>query len=207
MTSAEAGFDEVDAPPGGRIRVVVTAADRDTEFVAFVDRHGQGLHRLALFLAGDGYRAEELLQTTLERTYRSWSRARAGDPFLYARRVLSNARIDTWRRARPTVLLTDEALHAGLGARSDVTEAVGVRDELVRALRELPARQRRVVVLRHLLDLSEAETAAELGVPVGTVKSASARGLARLRTILRVTEEHDDTGRRPVPRTTTGEQG
>ncbi|QJW38219.1 SigE family RNA polymerase sigma factor [Cellulosimicrobium protaetiae] len=196
----------MDASPGGCIDVVVTKADRDAEFVAFVDRHGQGLHRLALFLAGDRYRAEELLQTTLERTYRSWSRARAGDPAMYARRVLSNARIDSWRRARPTVLLTEEAVHAGLGARGDASDELGVRDELVRALRQLPVRQRRVVVLRHLLDLSEAETAAELGVPVGTVKSASARGIARLRTILGDLRSHD-TDRRSVDTAMEGEQG
>jgi len=56
----------------------------------------------------------------------------------------------------------------------------------------LPLKQRRIVVLRHLLDLSENEVAAELGLPVGTVKSASARGLAHLRAILEL-----DPGRRP----------
>jgi RNA polymerase sigma factor (sigma-70 family) len=51
----------------------------------------------------------------------------------------------------------------------------------VRALMLLPVKQRRVVVLRHLLDLSEAEVADELGIPRGTVKSTASRGLARLR--------------------------
>ncbi len=52
---------------------------------------------------------------------------------------------------------------------------------MVRALLLLPVKQRRVVVLRHLLDLSEADVAAELAIPIGTVKSSAARGLAGLR--------------------------
>ena len=48
----------------------------------------------------------------------------------------------------------------------------------------LSLRQRRVVVLRYLLDRSEADTAAELGISAGTVKSTSSRALARLRTLV-----------------------
>ncbi len=48
----------------------------------------------------------------------------------------------------------------------------------------LPAQQRRVIVLRFLHDLSENAVAAELGLPVGTVKSSASRGLAALRTAL-----------------------
>jgi len=60
--------------------------------------------------------------------------------------------------------------------------AVDNRDRLRRALAELPRRQRAAVVLRHYLDLDEAATAAALGCSVGTVKSQTAKGLARLRT-------------------------
>ena len=172
------------SPPDVPIEVVRSRGDRDEAFVAFVDEHGRTLHRVALLLTGDGHRAEELLQNTLEKTYRSWDRAADGDPLVYARRILANARIDAWRRSRRLVPLADDALHAGLGARPDASRHVDVRDELVRALRTLPAKQRRVVVLRHLLDLSEAEVADELGVPVGTVKSTASRALARLRTVL-----------------------
>ncbi len=58
------------------------------------------------------------------------------------------------------------------------------RDAVVRALLLLPVKQRRIVVLRHLLDMSEADVAAELGLPIGTVKSTSSRALAQLRTIM-----------------------
>ena len=58
------------------------------------------------------------------------------------------------------------------------------RNDVVRALAGLPLAQRRVVVLRHLLDLTESETARELAISVGTVKSHNARALARLRILL-----------------------
>lgn len=54
----------------------------------------------------------------------------------------------------------------------------------MRALATLTARQRRVVVLRHLVGLTEREVADDLGVSVGTVKSTASRGLAQLRSVL-----------------------
>jgi RNA polymerase sigma factor (sigma-70 family) len=63
----------------------------------------------------------------------------------------------------------------------DPAVAVDRRDAVVRVLVRLPPRQRAVLVLRYFEQLSEAETAQALGCSVGTVKSASARGLARLR--------------------------
>ena len=97
---------------------------------------------------------------------------------MWSRRILANLRIDTWRRTRREVLTgTDPQIVDG--ARGERT--VDGRDAVVRALLTLPVAQRRVVVLRHLLELSEAEVAAELGIPIGTVKSQASRALARLR--------------------------
>ncbi len=62
--------------------------------------------------------------------------------------------------------------------------------DLIRALQALPERQRQVVVLRHHLDLSEQQTADTLDIGVGTVKSATSRGLARLRTLTDGDESH-----------------
>jgi RNA polymerase sigma factor (sigma-70 family) len=55
---------------------------------------------------------------------------------------------------------------------------------LMDALDELPHRQRAVIVLRYGSQLSEAETAAALGITAGTVKSQTARALARMRKVL-----------------------
>lgn len=96
--------------------------------------------------------------------------------------MLANLRIDTWRRRRREVLtdpgsLPDGATPSGAQRQAD-------RDQLVRALATLTTRQRRIVVLRHLECLSEAEVAEDLGVSVGTVKSTASRALARLRASL-----------------------
>src|SRR5687768_8661741 len=58
------------------------------------------------------------------------------------------------------------------------------RQALLDALRRLPDADRDVVAYRYLLELSEAETAAVLGVPVGTAKSRLSRALNRLRAMM-----------------------
>ncbi len=170
---------------------LVARRTRDEEFSAFMREARDPLHRMAYLLCGDRHRAEELTQHALERTYRAWSRARERDPLAYARRVLANLRVDTWRRTRREVLAGPDELTRAEGVRrpgrpgaGEPTGSVDDRDAVVRALLTLPVKQRRVVVLRHLLDLSESEVAAELGMPVGTVKSTASRGLARLRELL-----------------------
>lgn len=156
---------------------------RDDQFEAFVADVGPYLLRVALLLSGDRNQAEDLVQTTFERTYRSWERARGTDPRAYARKVLVNLRIDRWRGgARREVLTSPETLPQG--TTPNHADAVDDRNEVVRALAELPLAQRRVVVLRHLLGLTEPETARELAISVGSVKSHNARALARLRTLL-----------------------
>jgi RNA polymerase sigma factor (sigma-70 family) len=104
------------------------------------------------------------------------------DPRAYARKVLVNLRIDRWRAVRLEVLTSPDTLPQR--ATPNHADTVDGRNEVVRVLAELPLAQRRVVVLRHLLGLTESETARELGVSVGTVKSHNARALARLRTLL-----------------------
>ncbi|PUB26776.1 RNA polymerase sigma-70 factor (sigma-E family) [Promicromonospora sp. AC04] len=158
---------------------VRVARSRDDDFVAFVETAGPYLYRTAYLLAGDSHRADDLVQTAFERTYRVWDRVRDGEPRAYARRILVNQRIDTWRHIRREVIPGDD--HIPVGAAQDGSGEVALRDALVRALSRLAPQQRRVVVLRHLLDLSEADVAAELGRSVGTVKATNARALERLR--------------------------
>jgi RNA polymerase sigma-70 factor (sigma-E family) len=155
---------------------------RDEQFEAFVADAGPYLLRVALLLSGDPNLAEDLVQTTFERTYRAWDRARRTDPRAYARKVLVNLRIDRWRGLRREVLTSPDTLpHHPTPGPADTVDG---RNEVLRALAALPLAQRRVVVLRHLLDLTESQTASELAISVGTVKSHNARALARLRTLL-----------------------
>jgi RNA polymerase sigma-70 factor (sigma-E family) len=175
---------EAAAPSGERRRLEVwLSGSRDEQFAAFVGEVGPYLLRVALLLSGDRNQAEDLVQATFERTYRSWGRARVTDPRAYARKVLVNLRIDRWRGGVGREVVTSpEALpqHVTPG-HADTLDA---RNEVVQALAQLPLAQRRVVVLRHLLDLTESETAKELAVSIGTVKSQNARALARLRTLI-----------------------
>jgi len=156
--------------------------ERDAEFAEFMVGAIGPLQRSAYLLCGDAHRADELTQHALERTYRAWPRARQGDPLSYARRVLVNLRIDGWRRTRREVLTDPHTLPERAAAWTDPDHAH--RDEVLRALLMLPLKQRRVVVLRYLLDLSEEQVAAELDIPRGTVKSTASRALLRLRSTL-----------------------
>jgi RNA polymerase sigma-70 factor (sigma-E family) len=158
------------------------AVEDDAAFVAFVAGAQRDLGHLAWLLTGDTHRAEELVQDTLARTYGAWQRIRHEDPGGYARRVLVNAKTDTWRRRRREHLV-DEIHDSSDRAKlsPDVADVVVHRAEIVAALRVLAPRERAVVVLRYYADLSEVDTAAELGVSIGTVKSTASRALAKVR--------------------------
>ena len=155
---------------------------RDDEFAAFVGARYRALVRTGLLLAGDRGHAEDLAQSALIRTYLAWGRLR--DPAsaeAYARRTLLRlalrARQRRWRGEITVARFPDRPADAAGAADVAGDLALDVR----RALAELPAGQRAVLVLRYLDDQSEAETARLLGISPGTVKSRAARGLARLR--------------------------
>ncbi|MEJ5889988.1 SigE family RNA polymerase sigma factor [Pseudokineococcus marinus] len=175
------------------------SGSRDEQFTAFMRGASPVLGRLGWLLTGDRHHAEELVQQALVRTYAAWPRASADDPMAYARRVMANARIDSWRKLRREVAPLEEEA-AGTATSPSREHALAERDALVRALRQLSARRRRVVVLRYLMDLSEREVADDLDVSVGTVKSTAARGLAQLRGLL--TTDTSPTQPSTLPATT-----
>ncbi|MBQ1019401.1 SigE family RNA polymerase sigma factor [Micromonospora sp. D93] len=151
----------------------------EEQFREFVAARSAALLRTAYLLTGDWATAEDLLQTALTKTYLAWKRLggiEAVEP--YARRVLVNTSTSWWRRRwhgeRPTEVLPERA---GV----DEIEQQLDRDLLWRHLRELPNRQRAVLVLRYYEDMSEAQTAAMLDISPGTVKSQASRALATLR--------------------------
>jgi RNA polymerase sigma-70 factor (sigma-E family) len=163
-----------DAEPG--------AVTLDSDFDAYVRQHAQSLCRGAFLLTGDRHLAEDLVQTALAKVAGRWDRIVAkGDPTPYVRTVIVRTAI-AWRRRRwhgevPTSPLPEEA-----GA--DRVGAVDGRERLRHALLLVPRRQRAALVLRFYEDLSEAETARVMGCSVGTVKSQTAKGLTRLRSLL-----------------------
>jgi RNA polymerase sigma-70 factor (sigma-E family) len=149
------------------------------EFDAFVAARSRPLLKAAWLLTGDWHLAEDLLQTSLAKSYLAWQRIEAGNEEAYVRRVLVTTYVTWWRRAwrgeRATGALPDRQ-----DAHDEHADAE-VRQLLRTALADLSRRQRATVVLRYYCDLSEAETAVALDCSVGTVKSQAARGLARLR--------------------------
>ena len=154
----------------------MAAAEHD-EFRAFVEGRSP-----AYLLTGDWGHAEDLVQTSLAKVYRVWGRVHDRENLdSYVRRVMVNTYSSWWQRSwrgeHPTAALPDRPV-------DDSYAAVDQRDRLRRALKTLPTKQRAAVVLRHYDDQSEAEVARILSCSVGTVKSQTARGLARLRELL-----------------------
>jgi RNA polymerase sigma-70 factor (sigma-E family) len=190
-TTRRPGVVDVDEPvPADESTWVHTTGarpgSRDVEFSAFMTTAEPQLGRMAWLLCGDMHQAEELVQQALVRTYVAWPRARTVDPLAYARRTLTNLRIDTWRKRRREVLVGPEGLP--VRDRPGPAHLHAERDALVRALLELSPRRRRVVVLRYLMDLSEREVADDLNISVGTVKSTASRGLEQLRALMADTD-------------------
>ncbi|MBM7774037.1 RNA polymerase sigma-70 factor (sigma-E family) [Actinokineospora baliensis] len=135
--------------------------------------------RIAFLVCGDWRSAEDVVQVALLRLYRHWHRIESAGLDAYARRVIVRLAVDeaSHRRRRGEVLD---------GVPERPVDAVATEEVLAvrSALREIPPRQRAVLVLRFYGDLSVAETATTLGISAGTVKSQCARGLSALRALL-----------------------
>ncbi|BCJ76863.1 hypothetical protein CS0771_64070 [Catellatospora sp. IY07-71] len=160
------------------------------EFDSFVRARTPALLRSAHVLTGDRHLAEDLVQNTLARTYRAWPRLHeTGNAEAYARRIMYNLQVTTWRRRRLTERLTDSPPDTAAPGH-DEADRVALRLVLRDALARLGPRQRAVLTLRFFEDLTEAETADLLGITTGTVKSQTAKALARLRVVAPELAEH-----------------
>jgi RNA polymerase sigma-70 factor (sigma-E family) len=150
----------------------------DDGFGAFVAARGPALQRTAYFLTGNWDTAEDLLQTALARVYPRWSRVAGEEPEAYIRRVLVNTWSSWWRRKwRGEVPTAEPPDRPG----DEPYAAVDRQAALHAALARLPRRQRAVLVLRFQADLTEAEVARALEISIGTVKSQTAKALAKMR--------------------------
>ncbi|MCA1711602.1 MAG: SigE family RNA polymerase sigma factor [Actinobacteria bacterium] len=154
----------------------------ESDFDAFVAARGRALWRTAWLLTADRHTAEDLVQSTLVETWRRWDRIGGMEHAeAYVRRVMVTTHLRWWRRRRVPV---------SFGPVPEVAVVeIPPPSDLLLALRELPAAQRAVIVLRYFDDRTEAQTAELLGVSVGTVKSHHARALARLRTLPQLSSE------------------
>ncbi len=141
-------------------------------------------------MCGNFAEAQDCVQ---EAFVRAWDKRRVLDveqcPEAWIRTVAYRLAVSRWRRAQRALRPAD---------RSQLVDGVAGPDPsrvaLMRALQELPADQRRAVVLHHLCDMSVRDIAEETGAPVGTVKARLSRGRAALAVLLTVSEEGASDG-------------
>ncbi|MFR9775431.1 RNA polymerase sigma factor [Micromonospora sp. MS34] len=183
MSRAEVPLDDEE--------LVTRARAGDLEaYDLLVARHTASAYRTAVLL-GAGSDAEDVIQEAFVKGYRKLSRYRGESSFRsWLLAIVANETRNLHRsrtRRDGLVLRAAAASPAPEPAEDDAIGAVLAaerRAALVQALRLLPAKDREVIVCRFLLDLSEDETVATLGLPRGTVKSRTYRALAKLRGLL-----------------------
>ena len=144
--------------------------------------HALGMIRLAHIMLGDRQSAEDVVQEAFCGLYRRWPHL--SDPASavpYVRSAVLNRCRSVLRRR--TVALAPRGPAGPAGAAASAESAVLTteeRQEIMRAVRRLPQRQREALVLRFYLDLSAEETASTMGISPGSVRSATHRALAAL---------------------------
>ncbi|MBO0845463.1 MAG: SigE family RNA polymerase sigma factor [Nocardioides sp.] len=176
----------MDRPPAdgtGTVAVADRRGARDADFAAYLAARQPSLLRTAYLLTGNRHDAEDLVQTAFAKLYLSWDRVRShGSMDAYVRRILVNEHNSLWRRAwkKREHSAEEETLRRFDRPHHDEPDD-GTGSALWEVVQTLPRKARAVVVLRYYEEMSEAETAAVLGISVGTVKSQASRALATLR--------------------------
>ena len=162
-------------------------AGESSAYALLVREHGPVARRLAV-LSGAGSDADDVVQEAFVKAYRALPRFREGEPFRpWLLRIVVNETRNLRRGATRRAGREDRDAIEGArlatppGDPAEAAVATERRARLIEALHRLPDPAREVVVCRYLMELTEAETATALGVPVGTVKSRLSRALAHLR--------------------------
>ena len=152
------------------------AGSRDADFMEFVRARSLALRRTAYLLCGDWSAGDDLVQESLAKVYVAWPRIAASQAVeSYTRTTMLRTYLNEKRKWRREVHFEELPEHP----TDDQDTALTVT--LSALLRELPTKQRAVLVLRFYQDLSVPQIAETLGIPEGTVKSQLSRGLATMR--------------------------
>lgn len=155
----------------------------DTAFTEFAAAVTPRLFRSALLMSGDWHLAEDLVQTTLGKLYVAWPKVeRADSADAYAHGALTKTFLSHKRVRRNA-----ELPHVDLGEAESRHPDASSRLELFEALRQLDPLDRAVVVLRYWEDRTVADTAKQVGLSDGAVRTRASRALAKLRADLEVT--------------------
>jgi DNA-directed RNA polymerase specialized sigma24 family protein len=159
------GTTVADAAPGS----ARAEWNADRAVTSIYSEHYRSLVRLAAFLVNDIATAEEVVQDSFAAMHRAWSRLWDSD------KALAYLRQSVLKRSRSAVRHR-KAVHRDTPKPS--------RGTVVAALRDLPARQREALVLRHYGNLSEVQIASVMGISAGAVTSHIAHAMAALQTVL-----------------------
>lgn len=151
--------------------------------------HLDTVYRVALRLAGDASRAEDLVQETMLKAFRAWASFRPGsNARAWLLTILRNTFINEYRRRRrePIAMDLDAAESFAIDRTAADADPEGeffaqiVDTRVLEAVDHLPPDFREVLVLSDMEGLSYAEIAQSLAIPVGTVKSRLFRARRQL---------------------------
>jgi RNA polymerase sigma-70 factor (ECF subfamily) len=172
-------------PGVASIAAMSTAAFADEPaFAAAVQRHGPELHRHCARMLRSPVDAEDALQETLLRAWRSRRTLASGAPRAWLFRIATNACLDMVARREPTCELPDDDEPAApFEQRPDarVVAQETLELALLTAIQQLPAKQHASLVLREVLDCSARDTASTLSTSVAAINSALQRSRDGLR--------------------------
>ena len=169
----------------GRTLVEDRVQDEDTlsSFERSVLPHMDAAYNLARWLTKSDATAQDLVQESFLRAFRFYDGFRGGDGKAWLLAIVRNTCFTWLQQNRPEPAASfDEELHTPASDASPQAQLVQSEDRQAvrRAVEELPADYREVVVLRELEGLSYKEIAAVAGIPIGTVMSRLARARKRL---------------------------
>jgi RNA polymerase sigma-70 factor (ECF subfamily) len=174
----------VEATPELEAHLIERARHGDVSaFEALVRAHQEICFRTAWISSGAADDAEDAAQEAFMKAFAALPRFRAGAPFRpWLLTIVANEARNRRRSANRREALALRAPSEEVGSSPETTAlAMERRQALIDAVNRLSDADREVVSYRYLLELTEAETAAVLGVPAGTVKSRLSRAIQRLR--------------------------
>ena len=185
---SQAGVSEPESfhtPRAGGGLLMIESPDQQglDDFAALYVGHYEQLLRLAVLLVGDMAAAEDVVQEAFIRVHRAIESRSLYNPLAYLRQSVVNLARSELRRRLVRLRHAPRPMPDAASAEEGAYAAIS-RQEVIVALRRIPARQREAVVLRYWADLPEAEIADLMGISVGAVKSYISRGLSRLGLLL-----------------------
>jgi RNA polymerase sigma-70 factor (sigma-E family) len=171
-------------PWGGLMMIESPDQQGLDDFTALYVGHYEQLLRMAVLLVGDVAAAEDVVQEAFIRVHHALDRRPVASPLAYLRQTVVNLGRSELRRRLIRLRHAPRPMPDAASAEEGAYAALS-RQEVIRALRRIPARQREAVVLRYWADLPEAEIAGLMGVSVGAVKSYISRAMGKLGLLLK----------------------